>query len=122
MSAITKIYTGAIVLGIIVAGSIRPAHSQSRTADSFNFDELSAGGKGSWDFLSEDETLSIRDDLNNLKEYDISGRRNFDIRVVRENRRHLGIRRWGNQGDRSYYSIGDGFNPYYFRDNRIYDY
>ena len=116
-------YTGALLLGIIVAGfSPLPVHSQSKTADSFNFDELSAGGRGNWNFSSEDETVSIRDDLNQLKEYDISGIENFDIRVIRERRRRLGIKRWGNRGDRSLYFIDDGLYPYYFRENRIYNY
>ena len=116
-------YTGALLLGIIVAGfSPLPVHSQSKTADSFNFDELSAGGRGNWNFSSEDETVSIRDDLNQLKEYDISGIENFDIRVIRERRRRLGIKRWGNRGDRSLYFIDDRLYPYYFRENRIYNY
>lgn len=114
---------GALWLGIIVAGfSPLPVQSQSKTADSFNFDELSAGGKGNWNFSSEDDAVSIRDNLSQLREYDISGRENFDIRMIRERRRRLGIRRWGNQGDRSLYFIDDGLYPDYFRENRIYNY
>ena len=125
------LYTGAIsqagflliALRIIVAGlSTLPAHAQSKTADSFNFDEISVGGKGSWNFTSEDETVSIRDNLKKLREYDISGAENFDIRMIRRNRRRLGIQRWGNRGDRPYYSVGDGFYPYYFRESRIFNY
>lgn len=116
-------YTGALSLGIIVAGFFTlPVHSQSKTADSFNFDELSAGGKGNWNFSSEDETVSIQNNLKQLKEYDISGRENFDIRLIRERRRRLGIKRWGNRGDRPYYSVEDRIFPDYFRENRIYNY
>ena len=122
MSIIAKtMYTGALSLGIIFTGfSSLPVYAQSKTADSFNFDELSAGGSN-WNFSSEDETVSIRDDLNRLEEYD-AGIENFDIRVIRERRRRLGIKRWGNRGDRSLYSIDDGLYPYYFRENRIYRY
>ena len=119
----TALYTSALALGIISADLCAlPAYSQSTTADSFNFDELSAGGKGNWNFTSEDETRSIRDNLKQLKEYDISGVENFDIRLTRQNRRRWGIGRWANKGDRPYYSIDDGFYPYYFRQNRRYNY
>ena len=123
MSIIAKtMYTGALSLGIMIAGfSPLSVHSQSKTADSFNFDELSAGGRGNWNFLSEDETVSIRDNLNNLREYDISGRENFDIRVIGENRRRLGIKRWGNRGDRLYYPLEDRIFPFYSPENRIYN-
>ena len=140
MSTTAKtIYIGTIVIGIIAASfSTLPASAQQRdytwrnkfaeslaqstTADSFNFDELSAGGKGNWNFSSEDETRSIRDNLKQLGEYDISGAENFNIRLTRQNRRRLGIGRWANKGDRPYYSIDNGFYPYYFKENRIYNY
>lgn len=115
--------TGAIVLGIIVANfSTLPARAQSRTADSFNFDELSAGGKGNWNFTSEDETASIRDNLQELGEYDISVREDFNIRAIRANRRRLGSRSWANKGDRPDYFVDYEFYPYYFRKNRINNY
>ena len=118
----TAVYTGAIALGIICGLSPLPVRSQSTTADSFNFDELDAGGKGNWNFTSEDETRSIRDNLQQLGEYDISGVENFNIRLTRQSRRRLGIGRWANRGDRPYYSVGDGFYPYYFYENRRYNY
>ena len=119
----TTVYTGAIALGIIVLGlSPLPVRSQSTTADSFNFDELDAGGKGNWNFTSEDETRSIGDNLQQLGEYDLSGVENFNIRLTRQSRRRLGIGRWANKGDRPYYSIDNGFYPYFFRENRRYNY
>ena len=33
-----------------------PAHAQSKTTDSFNFDEIGVAGKGSYNLTSEDET------------------------------------------------------------------
>ena len=123
MLTITKaaIHLSAIALINIGTNLQIPTNAQSRTADSFNFDEITAGGKGNWNFSSEDETVSIQNNLNQLRKYDISVNENYDIRVIRENRRRLGIKRWGNRGDRSYYSIDDGLYPYYFRENRIYN-
>ena len=116
------IHLSAIALITFGASVVIPTNAQSRTADSFNFDEITADNKGNWNFSNVDETVSIRNNLNKLREYDISATEDYDIRIIRENRRRLGIKRWGNRGDRSYYSIDDGLYPYYFRDNRIYDY
>lgn len=114
------IYLSAIALGTIVVNfSTLPSNAQSTTADSFNFDEISAGGKGSWNFSSEDETVSIRNNLKELREYDISGVENFDVRLIQ--RRNWRNRRWGNQGDRYYY-IENRIFPYYPIRGRIYNY
>lgn len=112
----------AAVIGVIAMSFATSVNAQSRTADSFNFDEISVGGKNSWNFSSEDETVSIRDNLQQLREYDISNIENFDLRLIRERRRRLGIKNWGNRGDRSYYSIESGFYPYYFPNSRFYNY
>ena len=123
MLTITRaaIHLGAIALITVGASVIIPANAQSRTADSFNFDEITAGGKGNWNFSNVDETVSIQNNLNKLREYDISATESYDIRLIRENRRRLGIKRWGNRGYRSYDLVDDDFYPYYFR-NRFYNY
>lgn len=119
-TAKSAIYTSAVALGIIVVNlPTSPSNAQSTTADSFNFEEISAGGKGSWNFSSEDETASILDNLGQLKEYDISGVENFDVRSIQ--RKNWRNRRGGNQGDR-YYSIENRVFPYYPVRNRIYNY
>lgn len=110
-----------IGLGSIVIGFSKPASAQSTTSESFNFEEISIGDERNWNFSSEDEKVSIQDDLKELKEYDISGSEHFDVRLIEERRRRLGIKRWSNRGDRSIYSVGDGLYPYYFRENRIYN-
>ena len=111
-----------IVLGIIIVSFSKiPTHAQSRTSESFNFDELSIGDERDWNFSSEDEKVSIQDDLKELREYDISGTEYFDVRLIDERRRRLGIKGWGNRGYRSIYSVGDGLYPYFFRENRIYN-
>ncbi len=119
-TAKSAIHLSAIALGIIVVNlSTLPSNAQSTTADSFNFDELSAGGKGSWSFSSKDETASIQDNLKQLNEYDISGVENFDVRSIQ--RRNWRNQRGGNQGDRYYY-IENRIFPYYPIRNRIYNY
>jgi len=117
-------HLGKIILFGIIACNlfIGSANAQSRTADSFNFDKITVGNESNWNFSSEDETVSIRDNLQNLREYDLSNIENFDLRLIRERRRRLGIKRWGNKGDRSYYSIEDGVYPYYFPATRTYNY
>ena len=110
-----------IALGTIVSFSKTQVHAQSTTADSFNFEEISIGDERDWIFSSEYEKVSIQDDLKELSEYDISGTEHFDVRLIEERRRRLGIKRWSNRGDRSIYSVGDGLYPYYFRENRVYN-
>lgn len=120
-TAKSVIYSSIIALGIIVVNLPIPSNAQSTTADSFNFDEISAGDESSWNFSSEDETASIQDNLKELREYDVSGVENFDVRLIQRNRRRLGNRRRGNRGDR-YYSIENRIFPYYPMENRIYNY
>ena len=110
-----------IALGTIVVSFPKLASAQSTTSESFNFEEIGIGDERDWNFSSEDEKVSIQDDLKELKEYDISGTEHFDVRLIDERRRRLGIKSWGNRGDRSIYSVGDGLYPYYFRVNRIYN-
>ena len=115
-------YLSAIVLVTVGANIFTlPTNAQSRTADSFNFDEITAGGKGSWDFSNIDETTSIRNNLNQLGEYDVDEINTYDIRLIHQNNRKLGTKRWGNRGDRSYDVVDDNFYPYFY-DRRFYDY
>lgn len=112
------IHLSAVVLGSIVFNfSTLPSNAQSTTADSFNFDEISAGGKGGWNFSSEDETVSIGNNLKQLREYDISRVENFDVRSIQ--RRNWRNQRGGNNADRYYY-IENRIFPYYPIRNGIY--
>ncbi len=120
-TAKSAIHLSAIALGIIVVNfSTPPSNAQSTTADSFNFEQITAGNKDNWNFSSEDETVSIRNNLKKLREYDISGVENFDVRSIQ--RRNWRNRRGGNRGDRPYYSIEDRIFPYYPLETRIYNY
>ena len=122
-TAKSAIHLSATALGVIAVSIYTlPSNAQSRTADSFNFEQVTVGNEGNWNFSSEDETVSIRNNLKQLKEYDISGVESFDVRLIRENRRRLGNARWGNRGDRPYYSIENRIFPYFLLQNRIYNY
>lgn len=107
----------AIGIGIIVINfPTLPIRAQSTTAESFNFEEISVGGEDNWDFPSENETASIRDELQQLGEYNISGAENFDLKLIQRNRRG-GIR-----SNRPNYFIENGVAPYYSIKTRIYGY
>ena len=112
------IHWGSIVLGIIVVNfPILPSNAQSTTADSFNFEDISAGEESNWNFSSEDETASMRDNLKELGEYNISGSENFDVRLIE------GSRRGANKNDRpNYYYIENRVDPYYTIKTRVFDY
>ncbi len=121
-TAKAAIHLSTIAIVTIVANvSAISTYAQSTTADSFNFEELSAGGEGGWNFSSENETVSIKDDLRQLGDYDISGVESFNIRLTPRNRRRLGIGRWANKGDRPYYSLDNRILPFDYRGNIIYD-
>lgn len=114
-TAKTLTQLGAIALFTIVSSHSLPANTQSRTADSFSFDELEAGGREDWNFPSENETVSIKDDIKQLEneDYDVSGREHFDIRLTRNARRRLRRGRWANKGDVPVYRLHDRIFPYY---------
>lgn len=122
-NAKAAMHLGALVLGTIVVNfSTLSANAQSTTAESFNFEEISAGDESDWNFPSENETVSIQDDLQELEEYDISEVDNLDVRLIQKNRRRLRNGRWGNRGDRQYYYTEDRFFPHYYIENRFYNY
>ena len=112
------IHLSAIVGTIVFNFSVPPSNAQSTTAESFNFEEISAGDSG-WNFKSEDETVSIRNNLKELREYDISGGEYFDVRAIQ--RRNWRNQRGGTDADR-YYHIENRIFPYYPLETRIYNY
>ena len=113
-------HLSAIALGIIVVNFSMPlGNAQSTTAESFNFEDISAGGKGSWNFKSVDETVSIRNNLKELREYDISGVEYFNVRAIQ--RRNWRNQRGGTDADRYYY-IENRIFPYYPLETTIYNY
>ena len=114
------IHLSAMVLASIVVNfPTLPSNAQSTTAESFNFEEITVGDDNNWNFDSVDETLSIRNNLQELREYDISGVEYFDARSIQ--RRNWRNQRGGTDADR-YYHIENRIFPYYPLETRIYNY
>ena len=89
----------AIALGIIVVNFFTlPANAQTDTSESFNFEEIGIGENADWNFTSENETISIEDEIENLEEFDISDSNDPDTRLIEK-------RGWGNRGARPEYSV-----------------
>lgn len=108
---------GTIAIGLFVVNlPTAQTNAQSTTADSFNFEEISIGDETSWNFSSEDETASLRDEIQNLGEYSISDADNFNVRLVQKNRT------WADKNLPPYYYIENRIAPYYFIKTRVYDY
>ena len=100
----------AIALGFIGANIYSSSLSaQTNTSKDTMFENIEAGEKG-WNFLSEEETISIQNNLNQLEEYSILDPSfDSDIRLMKEDWR------WRNQGNRPNY-------PDYSLETEVYDY
>ncbi|MEL7407239.1 MAG: hypothetical protein AAFN00_09775 [Cyanobacteria bacterium J06558_2] len=59
-----------------------------------------------WSFSSENESLSVEDDIRELKDYSISNEAEIDVQLIEEERK------WGNQGDVQDYSLEAEFYNY----------
>ena len=76
-----------------------PLNTETRTTQS-NTENWELREKTDWSFSSENESISIQDDLEELEEYSISEpNTETDLEISEENRR------WGNRGDVENYSI-----------------
>jgi hypothetical protein len=102
--------TLAIVLGIIGANVYSsPLNAQTNTLKDNMFENIEAGEEG-WNFLSEEETISIQNNLNQLEDYSIlDSSFDSDIQLMKESWR------WRNQGNRPNY-------PDYSLETEVYDY
>jgi len=83
----------------IVVGFALPATAQADSSTDFEFNKIEIGEDAGWEFKSENESISVQDDLKKLQEYSISDTEDTDVRLLQENRR------WGNRGDVEDYSI-----------------
>ena len=101
-----KMHLGAIALFPLFVSLPLSLNAQTTASDEISFEDIEAGQDGSWDFSSEDETISIQDNLEELREYDISSPYDSELKLTEEERR------WGNTGDR----------PDYTLETEIYDY
>ncbi|WP_019509608.1 hypothetical protein [Pleurocapsa sp. PCC 7319] len=84
----------SISLGLILTSIYGlPLNAQTNTSEYDFLEDIEAGRNIDWDFSSEDESTSIRDEINKLGEYNISETKSRDVRITEENRR------WGSRGD-----------------------
>ena len=80
-------YLSAIALGTIaVSFATLPTKAQSNTSESFNFEQIDVEEEIEFDFLGENETISVEDELQNLEEYSISESDDFDGKLIEENK------------------------------------
>ena len=76
-----------------------PLNAQTRTTQS-NPENWELRENSNWTFSSENESISVQDDLEELEEYSISEpNTETNLEISEENRR------WGNRGDVENYSI-----------------
>lgn len=86
----TALSLGAIALGITTASYSLPLNAQTDSSKEFSFEDIEAGKDGSWNFSSEDETISIQDNLRQLnqevkeKESEISYPYDSDFRLIEQ--------------------------------------
>ena len=90
----------AIAFGTVFAITYDiPLNAETRTTQS-NTENWELREKTDWSFSSENESISIQDDLEELEEYSISEpNTETNLEISEENRR------WGNRGDVENYSI-----------------
>ena len=94
-----KMHLGAIALFSLFVNIPLSLNAQTTTSDNISFEDIEAGKDGSWSFSSEDETTSIQDNLEQLRDYDISSPYDSEVKLKEEERR------WGNTGDRPDYTL-----------------
>ena len=87
----------AIAIGLIAFSSI--SNAQTSSSESFEFERIEVGEEINWDFSSEDETTSIKDDIKELKDYSISDTEDSDVRITDEEPR------FDNRGELQDFSI-----------------
>ena len=100
----------AIALGLTLTNiNISPINAQTDTRGDIFLEDIEAGEEVNWNFSSEDESTSIKDDIKGLGEYSSSeteSETEIDLELVEEDSR------WGNRGDAEDYSIEAEFYDY----------
>lgn len=98
--AINHRVRSAIALAICAAcfGNLS-VNAQTNTSENFNFENIEAEQDDGWSFTSEDETISVQDELGELESYSIDESTDKEVRLVEEDGR------WGNRGKKPDYSI-----------------
>lgn len=82
----------AIAFGTLLAGIYSlPLNAQ----DTVLGDDIEADKNLNWSFTSEDESITIKDDIKELRTYSISDDEDLDVDLELDEE----DRRWGNRGD-----------------------
>ena len=92
----------AIAIGILVTTFYSlPILAQSNSKKA-NIEDWQINSDTEWNFSSEDESASVKDELDRLreyKEYNSQPKLEADVELLQENHK------WGNQGDVEDYSL-----------------
>ncbi|MDJ0636923.1 MAG: hypothetical protein QNJ34_27340 [Xenococcaceae cyanobacterium MO_188.B29] len=93
-----KFFIQAIALGAILSTYSLPLNAQTNTSEYDFLKDNTTEANIDWNFSSEEESISIKDDLKELGEYSIS-EPDSDTEIVEEEQK------WGNRGDVEDFSI-----------------
>ena len=90
MMRLTAIAIGTLFVGVYSL----PLNAQSTVSqNSSALENIETEENKKWGFTSEDESISVQDDLKELRTYSISDDEDLDVYLEEEDRR------WGNRGD-----------------------
>lgn len=88
-----------LALGTLIATYSFPLTAQTDTTEA-NVEDWQINSRQEWNFSSDDESASVKDQLNQLGEYKFSQPDlETDVKLLQENHK------WGNQGDVEDYSL-----------------
>lgn len=89
----------AIAFGTLITTSYSlPLLAQANTTEA-NIEDWKIHSNSEWNFSSDDESISIKDQLNQLGEYNFSQPDLEDVQLLQEDHK------WGNRGDVEDYSL-----------------
>lgn len=96
----TKIYLSVVAIGAIAVGFFAlPTKAQTETSENFSFEQIGVDEEVEFNFVGENETTSVRDELEQLEEYSISESDDFDGKLIEENKNRA------NRGAQSRYKL-----------------
>ncbi|MEM8674797.1 MAG: hypothetical protein AAGF83_13120 [Cyanobacteria bacterium P01_G01_bin.67] len=92
-----------LILALVsITFSLAPVTAQTARSQSNFLTDIEAGNYDDWEFSSEDESISIKDEITELQEYNLSNLSESEIelegRIVKD-------RTWGNRGDVEDFSV-----------------
>ena len=98
----------AIALSLtFICLNVNALNAQDETSEYRFLQDIEVGTNVDWGFSSEDEPLSVKDDIKELEDYSLSDSdAEADVQLIEE------YRRWGNRGNVKNYSIEAEFYDY----------